>query len=536
MNSNTNSAYRAKRNARWRFCQRVHRSIGLECLENRTVFASDLSPLLDDVGSCFASPVQESRVTQSNIAVEVSNSQLSLIQGDVIRIEVPESILLQLTDRDSYELQVFFSENYFSDETNTRGALAAHDVARQTIADTLLLSQPLSSQPISSQQGLGLQALGELYQSHRNVLAMPSSNNDNLFGSYSSIVLASLTASTDFEGTVRLFDFVPVTSQPSTNGALEGLPNEVRIEPRVTVPTAMRDPGATLVKTIVVNRAASGLSVSQENSRIESATNEGSATAALPEAPTIAAPTENSSEQQQSRSVVTLKTIDISMARRNETSRPWMRSSTIPNPANQQESGSKRTASESAPDAVTSIVKTEAESNKPTRRELRVPGTQLQPVEFLLAKSTVDEEGVMEGDMERILATDRVFRAYSDEESVRTLQYWGEAGPFPSSLLQFEQPTSKWLTAKNDPILEQDLNEIALLSQLANLYFTPIHGGVASNKESWKNVLRSASESTAGQAMLASLTTLAVQLREISTFGTKSAWEFVPKTTPNSPL
>ncbi len=532
MNSKTNSASRAKRNQRRRFCQRIPRSIGLECLENRTVFASDLTPLLDEVGICFALPVEESRVAQnSNRMVELSNSPLSLLQGDVIRIEVPESILLQLTNRDSYELQVFFSENYFSDEANNRSPVENNDIAGKFIVDTHLSSQPLSNHPTLGQSALAWLSQNDPSSSEGNALVAPSNDTSHFLGQYSSIILASLTASNDFDGTIRLFDFVPVSSQLNSNGTLEGLPNEVRIEPRATVPTAMRDPGATLVKTIVVNRAASGLTVSAENRRIEPATNGGTAILALPEKASIAAPTENSLEQKLVRSVVTQKTIDISLARRNEIPRPWIRSSSIPNPATLRESGAKRTDSESARFASMSAVKTDVDGNKPTRRELRVAGTQLQPVEFLLAKSDFGEEQAKGLDAERILATDRAFHDYADEESIENLPNWGETGLNPDSLLQSDRLLSKWPLLPRDASSALDRNEIEMLSQLAALHFTPIHGGVAFNKESWKNVLRTASESTAGQTMLASFTTLAVQYREINTLGSKSAWEFVTKTT-----
>jgi hypothetical protein len=527
MKSSKTSANQARRNARRQFCKLTYRCFGIECLEKRTVFASDLFSMLDEVGVCFASPVEESRTATSiDRTVEIATSDLSLIQGDFIRFEVPESILLQLTDRDSYQLQVFYSENYFLYEPNTRAAPSNGANDGQT------------SQPSSDQRAQYGSLLAEQPLSNGNIFDTAVGNSGQMVRQDSVVGLASLMASRDFEGTIRLFDLVHESSLRSTDATIAGLPNEVRIEPRVTVPTAMRDPGATLVKTIVVNRAASGLVVSEDNSRIESTVKEGAATAEKPETTSTATTTttSDSSDQKPRRTVVTLKTVDISMARRTETSRPWIRSMTIPNPFDRRESEWKRTDSESVPIASTSSVKLRAESNKPMRRELRVPGTQLQPVDFLLAKSTDD---TLEGEQvtpERILAIDRAISEYSDSQSLETLHNWDDTGWFDRNFLEFDQPTSIPHLTDSEQVLVRGLIGNTMQLQLSNLYFLSIHNGIASNKESWKNAVRSASESTAGQAMLAGLTTVAVQHRDINAFGTKSAWEFVTKTAQSSPV
>ena len=146
MRNSKNSTYWPKRNSRRHFCRLAHRSFGLECLENRTVFASDLYPVLNEVDVCFASPEMEFRSKQSkNRTVEVANSQLSLLQGDIIQFEVPESILLQLTDRGSYQLQVFYSENYFSFEPNSLSSGSAV-LSGQSGTDDLPSNRALSSQ------------------------------------------------------------------------------------------------------------------------------------------------------------------------------------------------------------------------------------------------------------------------------------------------------------------------------------------------------------------------------------------------------
>ena len=518
MKSSKTSTNKARRNARRQFCKLADRCFGIECLEKRTVFASDLFSMLDEVGVCFASPVEESRAATSiNRTVEVANSDLSLIQGDVIRFEVPESILLQLTDRDSYQLQVYYSENYFFYEPNT------HAPPSKKVLDGLPGANNLSS--------------GQQLSSDGNVFDNAVRNGRQLNLQDSMVGLASLTASSDFEGTIRLFNLVQESSLRSTSAAIAGLPNEVRIEPRVLVPTAMREPGATLVKTIVVNRATSGLSVSENNSRIESTTKDGAATAEKPETTSTSTttPTSDSSDQKTRRTVVTLKTVDISMARRTETSRPWIRTLTIPNPADRRESELKRTDSETVPAASTSSVKLRAESNRPTRRELRIPGTQLQPVEFLLAKSSIDTVEGEQLTMERILAIDRAISEYSDNPSVETLPNWNDTERFHLNFFESDQPTSIPLSTESDRDFVRDRNENTTQKQLAKLYFLPIHRGIASNKESWQNAVLSASDSTAGQAMLASLTTMAVQHRDTNAFGTKSAWEFVTKAAPNSP-
>ncbi len=552
MKNSETPRYQIKRNARKHFRKMVQRSFGLECLEKRTVFANDLSPMLDEVATCFASLVEESRAAPNqNRTVEVSNSPLTLTQGDVIRFEVPETILLQLTSLGTYEFQVYYSENYFSYDSLIPFASgnAANDRTIQSIADQPQFRHLESDQFKADKQVLGQRVLGEqvLGGSGNDVLQGDSSSVErsgldthsdgrNLAGQYSTIVLASLTASQDFDGTIRLFDFNSDSFLHSSSSAIAGLPNEVRIEPRITVPTAMRDPGATLVKTIIVNRAATGLLVSEENGSIEATSNDMPATAELPETTSTVSPKEDSSEQKPSRSVVTLKTIDISMVRRNEPARAWMRSSTIANPAIQRESESKQTASDAAVIALATSGKLAAESSKPNRRELRVPGTHLQPVEFLLAKSACDEDSADQMNAERILATDRAISDYSDSDPAENAKKWEAMRLFPATSMQSERSASNWLLAEREGVLDQHAIADSWIEPRANPYLNPIPGSIVLTRESWTNALRNASESAAGQAMLASLTTLAVQHRDINVFGTKTAWEFVTKTNQNSPV
>jgi hypothetical protein len=525
MRSFRSAACQARRKT---LCRLSQRSFGLEFLEKRTVFASDLSNFHNEAGVFLASPAEELRSTPNssvNRAVEVANSQLFLLEGDILRFEVPASILFQLEYRDSYQLQVFYSENYFAYESNMLQSLPSEVIYDDNGAGTLVANAASSHQ----------WALAER-QIDYGVPVMPASDNRSSADAFSEILLASLTASSDFDGYVRVLDLAQEADLSATNPAIAGLPNEVRIEPRVTVPTALRDPGATLVKTIVVNRAASGVSVSRESSRIESVANDGASDADTTDSGATNTTTVTSEEQKQSRSVVTLKTIDISLARRNETSRPWLRSSSIPNPARQRESELTVTTSRATEIASTPFTALDAESNKPTRRELHVPGTQLQPVEFLLAESVIDHDDVTAMDTDRIQAIDQAMSCFAENAGAEISKAWGESRLEPVSLSPSDDPFSKPLPLADNQIATWERSNKTILSQLEDLVFISIHSGVASRKESWKNAVRSASESVAGQAMLASLTSLAVQHRDMNAFGTKSAWEFVTKSTGPRPV
>ncbi|MCY2982728.1 MAG: hypothetical protein NTY15_03730 [Planctomycetota bacterium] len=525
MRSSKSAAYQARRKT---FCRLAQRRFGLECLEKRTVFASDLSDFLNEAGVCFESAAEESRSTPTpsvNRTVEVANSQLSLLQGDALRFEVPASLLLQLTDRDSYQLQVFYSENYFAYDSNMLQSRPSEVIYGDIGAGSLLANAAESHRQVLADR-----------QNDQNVTDKPASDFDYATGEYSAILLGSLTASSDFDGYVRVFDLVQEPGLGSTNASITELPNEVRIVPRVTVPTAMRDPGATLVKTIVVNRATNGIFVATENSRIESVANDGIGDADATDSRTTDAPPATSDEQKQSRSVVTLKTIDISLARRNEVSRPWLRSSSIPNPVRQRESDLIETASRAMTIVSTPPTKSDAESNKPTRRELRVPGTKLQPVEFILAESIIDLDGVRPRDRDRIRATDQAISDYTENEWTESSQAWGQSGLMQMSLIELNDPVSKPLFLADNRISAWDRSNKTMLAQLEDWYFLSIHSGFASNKESWKNAVRSASESVVGQAMLASLTSLAVPHRDMNAFGTKTAWDFVTKSAGTRPV
>ena len=519
-----NLTFQVKRNGRRHFCKIAQRSFGLECLEKRTVFANDLPPFLDDVGGFIASTSEETRPTPFvHRTVEVSHSPLSLLQGDILRFQVPASILLQLTDRDSYQLQVFYSENYFSYEPNMLNLGSTGSFLGSSGSDELHTQFPLGHTALdeSTSRVTGHQEIFASAQTAAN--ASPNERNASS-GDFSAILLASLTASSDFEGHVRFLDWVQDPYLLTNNTAIAELPNEVRIEPRVTIPTAMRDPGATLVTTIMVNRAPNGVMVAAGNDRAESSAKDEAANMNGHEASTATSQTDDAAEQR--RSVVTLKTIDISMIRRNEPSRPWMRSASIPNPTAQRDSVLKHTASESATVASAPHVKSEAESNKPTRRELRVPGTKLQPVEFHLAASIGDHDDLNAMDADQIREIDQAISYYSENDSFET---WRETGLFPASFLTSNKSVSGPHLEVENQTSDLYRDGKSMLAQLTDLYFSPMQGVVASHKETWKNAVRTASESVAGQAMLASLTTLAVHHRDINAFGTKSAWEFVIK-------
>lgn len=525
MRRSKGAAYQARRRT---FRQRAERSFGLEYLEKRTVFASDLSSFHHDAGFRFASPIEEIQSAQTpsfNRTVEVAIEQLSLIQGDILEFEVPASLLLQLEYRDSYQLRVFYSENYFSYGSDMIASPRSEFIYGDVGSGSLLANAASSQQQVLADR-----------QIDHDVRGIPASDSRSSTDAFSTILLASLTASSDFNGYVRVLDSVQEPDQSATNAAIAELPNEVRIEPRVTVPTALRDPGATLVKTIVVNRAASGVSVSTENSRSESIANDGTEDTDATDAKTTNASTATSDGQKQSRLVVTLKTIDISLARRHETSRPWLRSTNIPNPARQRESELTGTTSRAMAIASTTSSASDAESALPRRREMRVPGTKLQPVEFLLADSIVDLDGVTTMDTERIRATDQAMSYFAENAGTEILKDWGESRFIPVSLSPLNDAVSKPLHLADNRMSVWGRNNETMLAQLKYLVLISIHSGVASNKECWKNVVRSATESGVGQAMLATLTSLAVQHRDMNAFGTKSAWEFVTKSAETRPV
>jgi hypothetical protein len=178
----------------------------------------------------------------------------------------------------------------------------------------------------------------------------------------------------------------------------------------------------------------------------------------------------------------------------------------------------------------------DAESKKPTRRELHVPGTQLQPLEFLLAESVIDHDDVTAMDTDRIQAIDQAMSCFAENEGTEISKAWGESKLEPASLSPLKGPLSKPLSLADTQLSTWDRDNKTILAQLEDMVFISIYSGVASKKESWKNAVRSASESVAGQAMLASLTSLAVQHRDLNAFGTKSAWEFVTKSTGPRPV
>ena len=160
----------------------------------------------------------------------------------------------------------------------------------------------------------------------------------------------------------------------------------------------------------------------------------------------------------------------------------------------------------------------------------------LQPVEFLLAESVVDLDGETAMDTERIRATDQAMSYFAENAGTEILKDWGESSLIPVSLSPLNDTVSNPLVLANNRMPDWGRNNETMLAQLRYLVLISIHSGVASNKESWKNVVRSATESGVGQAMLATLASLAVQHRDMNAFGTKSAWEFVTKSAETRPV
>ncbi len=502
------SAFSAKRKVPIRHAQKMRRIIGLEFLERRTVFANDLIPFLAEVGNSVAAPASEAQATElssnRNSSVEVANSPISLLQGDRLRIEVPESSLNNLTANDSYSFRLSFSQNYFEVVDYSHFAWASGN--RSLAADSIYAGN-------FGAIGSDTQLPNSLVQDQDQTL-----------------ILASLTARENFDGTLRIFDSVQDDAKSAIGDAADRPPNEVRIEPSVVGATVMRDPGPTVFWTVVVNRQPNGLVFNEEITKKESPTPDESTRKTIDSNPV----------PQSIRPTIAVRTIDIAQARRHEVARPWLQSSIIQNPANSRpefvfEKKSSAVSIQSH-SPLPSPATNESKLERNTRWNARVSNTQLQPVDFLLAKSDIGIEKGIALERKRILATDAVISSYPDIAKMHGIEPEIAGNPLGLGAMLFGKRQAKTVDSEKYRILRQNSDDESLAAMVSQLRFAEKHLKVASTRESWKNMVRSASESTAGQALLATLSTMAGQQREINAFGTKTAWEFVTKPAQNSPV
>ena len=522
----------SSRASRKRFARMHSRSIGLECLERRSLMASDLAPFLQEAGGCLASEAdQPSAVTSQSIpsversVEEIANSPISLLEGDVIELEVPDFVLLNYTAQGSYALRVAYAQNYFSFATNA-GSFDSLTLDRSGARD--MLDSPLHNAMNASDARIASNAMDD----NEAQLAL-SQSNANTADDYTMLLLASLTATQDFDGNVRMLDYADQKSVVNASGDSDRLPSEIRIEPKLTAPTALRDPGPTVIKTIVVNRIADGLAVSESTSSQPAQESKGQ-----PETPAPNISTQDATPSRPSRSTINLKTIDISQSRRSDTNRSWIRSSAIPNSSHPKDFGFQAKPTSAASHARLNAPASPAdiESNaKPQRKAgTQNAGTKLVPVEFLLSKNLNDLDrtySMHEQNGQHGMATDQAIREFMEESEnpleLDPLEQLRDLGLLAASRVQSDD-TAKTGTAVRIDDSSNDWSNAAIL------YMQGVQLGVASNQESWKRMLRTASESAAGQMVLASLSALVAQKGEANAFGSKSAWEFVNKPPKNS--
>ncbi len=501
------SAFRAKRKVPMRHAQKMRRIIGLEFLERRTVFANDLIPFLA-VGNSLAAPTSEAQAVElssnRNSSVEIANSHLSLLQGDLLRIEVPEASLNNLPANDSYAFRLSFSQNYFEVVDYSQYAWAS---GNRSIADNSIDAGNFGA------TGSDTQLPNSLVQDQNQTW-----------------LLASLTARENFEGTLRIFDSVQGDAKSAMGDAANRPPNEVRIEPSVEGATVMRDPGPTIVWTVVVNRQPNGLVFNEEITKKESPTPDKSTGKTIDSSPS----------PQSIRPTIAVRTIDISQARRHEVARPWLQSSIIQNPASGRPEFvfEKKSAADSmrSQSPLPSSATSESKLDRNARWNTSVSNTQLKPVDFLLANSDFDIENGVALERKRILAMDAVISSYPVIARMHGFEAEIAGNPLSFGAMLFGMRQAKSRDSEKDRILRKNSDDESLVALVSQLRWVEKHPRVASTRESWKNMVRSASESTVGQALLATLSTMAVQQREINAFGTKTAWEFVTIPAQNSPV
>ncbi len=546
---NSKSSFTAKRTTRRRFAQSMRRCIGLERLERRSVFASDLGADLEpQLFACTANEIQpqamvqptsesqvrsdsESSIYQAstpNRPVDVTISPVSFVNGDLLTFEVPTSSFDYLQVNGQYELTYSYSQNYFSDTADQ--ALQANELR------LLARSGDIDSWSANARAS-GDYSDGASRSSELESVALEKQIQD----SDGTVGLVRLTATTDFDATIRVFDHSQVDSGVGSGRFDFGdgqLPSKIRIEPNLTSATVLPDPGPTITRTIIVNRQAEGLVLevqptkqfgpakpdSSEPLVSVSSSNGPNST------PTSAPASGQTTVTKPFRPTVTIKTIDISQVRRNDVARPWLRSTVIQNPARQHDFGfAKKTTivTSSSTTPVPSQPNGASRSEKSARWNSRVSATRLQPVEFLLAHRDLETEKVAVLEGKPTVATDVAMSSYSDASRIDRLENEVFTDWLNASELGI-QTTSKRSEESSSPSTSAiHGSEAWLLAMATEMQRLAQYPPANANRDSWKSLVRSASESAAGQAFLATLSTIAVQQKEMNAFGSKSAWEYV---------
>lgn len=545
---NSKSSFIARRTTRRRFAHCIRRCIGLERLERRTVFASDFGANLEshllacsvdemqpealvEPVSTPASQVRSESVYQPsprNSSFEIASSPISLENGDLLVIEVPSASFADMPIYDSYLFTYSYAQNYFSDTIGQE--LAAINFQALAQASGAWFTNAKSA--VDGFVGAGSLPLGTESETLENQL-QPSDRT---------IVLASLTATTDFDATIRVFDNSQVDSlvgSRQSDFGIRQLPNEIRIEPNLTSATVLPDPGPTITRTIIVNRQSEGLVIEEQPTKqfgplkpepTERQVSDSSlnANSDLTSAPASS----QTSVTKPSRPSVTIKTIDISQVRRQDTARPWLRSTVVQTPARQRDFGFEKkptivTASATTPPL--SQPTSASKSEKSARWNSRVSATRLQPVEFLLASRDLETEKVAVLEEKPPIATDVAMSSYSDVSRIDCLENeffldWLSAIGLgiQAGSLSSEESSGQSPSARHG-------SEAWFLAMTTEMQRLAQYPPANANRDTWKSLVRSASESAAGQAILATLLTISMQQKEMTAFDSKSAWEYVTK-------
>ena len=546
--TNSKSSFLAKRSWRRRFVQSMRRCIGLERLEGRTVFASDFGVHLES--QLFASTVTESQpiamiqaiselqgrsesepglsideTSESNRLFEVVSSPVSLISGDVIVIEVPKSAFKDLHVHGQYLLTYSYAQNYFSDAVNLSVLAIENDLRAQGQFDDF--SNGFLESDVG---GMRFFEAGSLSSG-----LVSSTHSSQLMSSESALVLASLTATTDFDAMIRVFDNPRFDSSDRSGQPrlLSGqLANEIRIEPDMTRATVLPDPGPTITRTIIVIRQPEGLILREEPAKQPELTELAVSNSSVGPrtAPRLAQNSNPSSVTKTGRPNVTISTIDIFQVRRSEVARPWLRSTVIPNPARQLDFGFEKMSPSVASSSIAlppsqSAVESKQERN--TKWDTRVSATRLQPVEFLLTTRDLKIEKTANAEKKPVIATDVAMSSYSADRGVDVVADEFFSDPISANGLRASVGPGCSVGSGNYGVSQESGSEAWLMAVVSEMQRLGQYPRVATNRESWKNLVRSASQSTAGQALLATVSTIASQQRELNAFGSKSAWEFV---------
>lgn len=553
---NSKSIFIAKRTTRRRFAQCTRRCIGLERLERRTVFASNLGADLEShLFACTANEMQPQAVTQTtsesqirsdselsiyqantpNRLAEVASSTVSLENGDIITIEVPASSFDYLQLDGQYLLTYSYAQNYFSD---TGDQALQENVFRS-------LAQPrLSNEWFSDARSAGVDPI-EVGAVESGSLSsqLNTDTSENKRQVSGTVFLASLTATTDFDATIRVFENSQVDSGVGAGqfdfGARQ-LPSEIRIEPNLTSATVLPYPGPTITRTIIVNRQAEGLVLQEQPTKQFGPSKPDSSERLVsvsssdgPNSTPASAPASSqTSVTRATRPTVTIRTIDISQMRRNDAARPWLRSTVIQNPARQHDFGFAKkttiaTANSTAP--VPNQPNGASRPEKSARWSSRVSATRLQPVEFLLAPHELEAEKVAVLDGKPAIATDIAMTSYSDASPIDRLGDEVFIDWLNASGLGIQTASTHSEESRKPSTSAIHGSEAWLMAMATEMQRIAHYPPANANRDSWKSLVRSASESAAGQAFLATLSTIAVQQKEMNGFDSKSAWEFVTR-------